>query len=766
MRLFLSIIFTFFLMSHTTSSVMAEELISKELVRLGWKASTEGDEKKLDELYERMMKAYGQIATAQNKSLKDFPARDAIENYNVMNDVATIIFIKAEFVMHQGKSAEAKVLFQEAIQSYPWAQAWDPSRGAHWSITEKSQASMDAIDGKVTKKKSRPKVPRTMPTLAFPGQDYVDFTEFGKFQNEGTAKYHYSILDYKGLIAAQGQGIYPNLSDIYKDPNYKKVLQEGRLKGSHWDFVDSDDMQAAVYKWATAPEPHGVKLFYLGVIFERAKMYAQAIKCYRSLTVFFPNTIAWTYWQTPWYPGQAAVAKIHHILYDHPELRMVYKGAKIRILNAYDNDPKNDVTITLPGTLEQLSERGFARLKSMKHEPVLIGKVVKKRGDGLVRLVKFTNGHWKLLIKNSPYTIKGITYVSTKIGQSADKSTITNWMEDDFNQNGKPDGPYDSWVDQNNNGIQDPDEPSVGDFKLMKDMGVNTIRIYKQPHKPNKEVLRKMFKEYGFRVILGDFLGKYTHGSGAAWSEGTDYENPEHLKKMMQSVKDMVMEFKDEPYVLMWLLGNENNYGVASNADKKPEAYFKFVNDVTKMIKSIDKDHPVALCNGDTLFLDKFAKYAPEVDMYAANVYRGDFGFGSFWDQVAEVADRPAFISEYGAPAYGGDHMTYEEAKKAQADYHKGNWRDILHNSAGFSDESVGNALGGVIFEWSDEWWKNYEPLQHDTKADVVGPFPGGYYYEEWFGIFGQGDGKSSPFLREKRDVFDTYQEFWNPAKR
>ena len=94
---------------------------------------------------------------------------------------------------------------------------------------------------------------------------------------------------------------------------------------------------------------------------------------------------------------------------------------------------------------------------------------------------------------------------------------------------------------------------------------------------------------------------------------------------MMASAQKMVMEFKDEPYVLMWLLGNENNYGVASNADKKPQAYFEFVNEVARWIKSVDPNHPVAVNNGDTLFLDIFAKYAPDVDIFAANVYRGDY---------------------------------------------------------------------------------------------------------------------------------------------
>ncbi len=764
----LSVLLTLLMLTAGVLPLWADGVSTQELVRLGWKASNENDLEALEKLGKQMADAYEVKALEQAQSLKEFPPRDKIDNYRIMNDAATLQFIHAEFLMYHGKSQEAKEAFLVAIKQYPWAQSWDPSRGAYWSVKEKSQASIDAIDGKVTEEKvQHAKSQKTMPTLAFPGDDVVDYTRYGKFQNAGTKDYHYSLFDNPGLAAAQGEAIYPNLTDIYKDPQYKKALQDGRLKGSHWDFVDSDDMQAAIYKWsATTEETAGVRLFYKGAIFERAHMYFEAIKCYQAIVVFFPNTVAWTYWQTPWYPGQAAIAKIKHIIREHPELRLVYKGAKIRIINGFDNDVKNDITVTSPGKITQLSEREFARLQGLKHEQVPVGKVVKKVGNGAVRLVKFANGHWQLLVRNKPYLIKGVTYGATKIGQSADKGTLSSWMDDDFNGNGKPDGPYDSWIDKNNNGVQDADEPIEGDFHLMKEMGVNTIRQYHHPLKPNKDVLRQMFKQYGFRVIMGDFLGKYAIGSGASWSDGTDYTNPVHRKNMMQSVRDMVMEYKDEPYVLFWLLGNENNYGVASNADKKPDEYFKFVNDVALMIKSIDKDHPVAVCNGDTLYLDKFAKHAPDVDIYGSNAYRGDFGFGSFWDQLVETADKPAFITEYGAPAYAGDHLSYEEAQEAQAAYHRSNWLDILHNSAGYDDDGVGNALGGVAFEWMDEWWKNYEPFGHDTKADTIGPFAGGYYYEEWFGLFGQGKGKNSPFLREPRKVVETYKKLWGSSKR
>lgn len=591
-----------------------------------------------------------------------------------------------------------------------------------------------------------------------------DYDRYGKFNNIGTREYYYKIVDEEGLAKAVGEGIWPNGISIYKDPEYQRYSKEGLLEGSHWDFVNIDDNQASFYKWALAEEEPGVAQFYTAMALEKAGLFEHAIKAYYACIVHFPNSVGWTYFQTPWYVGKVAVDKIMYITRNHPELGMKLVDANVFVDGSFDNSPYNDVVITNPGRIISCSPKEVAP-KRVSTEGL---KIVQRRGKFPTELVKYENGHWQFLVEGKPYIIKGISYFPVTVGQSPDEGNLSDWMNQDINGNGKPDSPYDAWVDKNLNNTQDPDEPSVGDFSLFKEIGANTLRLYH--HATNKELLRDLYKTYGIRVMMGDFLGMYCIGSGAKWEDGTDYTDEEQKKNMLESVKQMVLEYKDEPYILMWVLGNENNYGGTfghfggvGNAGKYPSEYYSFVNEVARWIKSVDPVHPVAICNGDLLFLDILAKYAPEIDILGVNSYRGAYGFEhSIWFDAKQVFDRPVVITEYGCPLYiEGKPTEYQEEK--QAEYHRGNWEGIYYNSCGYG---VGNSIGGVVFEWVDGWWKSGQPPRfsswmHEVKGNWIGPFPGNWSYEEWFGLTGQGDGTKSPFLRQLRKSFYEYKKMW-----
>jgi hypothetical protein len=600
----------------------------------------------------------------------------------------------------------------------------------------------------------------------------IDYSLYGVFKGIGTNKFSYKITNPAGLAAVVGEGVYPN-TEAVRNPKYMELVRNKIItQGDLWSHVNTDNPEADFFAWAvtkTVNDPRddkGIIQFFTAEALKSAGEYMQALKAYYAIILCFPNNACWSAdGSFVWYVGTAAMDRINVILREHPELGLSLRGAFIDIKNSDDTDLENDVVTVNPGKFIRTQSASVAQTASNL-------KIVSTLGTGKVKLVQYNNGQWQMLVDNKPYFVKGITYAPTKVGLYANvPGRETLWMRTDDNKNGKCDSAYDSWVDKNKNNKQDADEPSVGDFKLLKDMGVNTIRMYHslsktsyRPEEFNKTVLRDLYKTYGIRVIMGDFLGAYGIGSGAAI---TDYRDPKQKQQMKKIVHDMVMDQKDEPYILMWILGNENDMSLTNegvnvtntNAYKYPVEYASFVNEVAEMIHSLDPNHPVAVGNFSLKFLQQYYDYTPEIDVYGINSYSGRDGFGSLWQTINKQLDVPVLITEYGCDAF--NEAKKEEDQDAQSDYHKGNWSDIVYNS--FGNPGVGNSIGGVIFEWLDEWWKSStdSASDHDTMPQSALPFPDGWAHEEWFGVAGQGDGEHSPFLRDLRKVYFMYKNLW-----
>lgn len=410
----------------------------------------------------------------------------------------------------------------------------------------------------------------------------------------------------------------------------------------------------------------------------------------------------------------------------------------------------------------------------------LAKNIVEKRGEK-VQAVKYADGTWELLVSGEPYFIKGVVFAASKIGEDPAEATMRDWMTYDDNKNGKNDIAYETWVDANKNNKQDEDEKPIGDFQLLEDIGCNTIRLYHLPsdnkligdlytndpnielqynHAVNKELLRSLYKDHKIMVIMGSFLGAWTVGSGTTWKKGgTDYTNPEQCAKIKKSIQAMVLDNKDEPYVLMWQLGNENNIASWSqcNANKEPAAYAKLVGEIAEMIHQLDPDHPVAICDGDDggRLLKHYAKYAQAIDIVSYNCYRGMYGFSTLWNVVKQNFDRPVFISEYGCPAY---NKNKGEDEDFQAKYIKGCWQDIIANK-------YGNSIGGTVFEWLDLWWLNGSPWKHNPGTGMMAAFPDHTNHEEWYGLISMGNGSDS-LMRQKRKAYDYLQSTWRKENK
>lgn len=386
-----------------------------------------------------------------------------------------------------------------------------------------------------------------------------------------------------------------------------------------------------------------------------------------------------------------------------------------------------------------------------------------------VETVKLGPGQWELHVDGQSYFIKGVVYNFYTVGDDHNKGTLRDWSVLDSNGNARVDVAYDSWVDQNSNNQQDDDEPAVGDWQLLKDMGANTIRVYQMPsidgridhlytapgarltfsHPPNKELFRNLYHRYGIMVAVGHFFGEWAIGSGARWEDGTDFTDPVQRKNLLECIRVMVEEHKDEPYTLIWIIGNENfNPRDQDNAESVVEAFLTLVNEAAQLIHQIDPNHPVAICNLADQHIADIQRYCPDVDIFGVNIYSRTFD--PLWKKARAYFDRPVLITEYGLPVLTDNGAIHE---KRQALHHQASWQDIVANRYG--GPGVGNSIGGTLFIWCDQWSLSGDGNSHDDGGKT--PVPG----EEWFGVTSQGDGSHSPFMRQLRHSYRMYQTLW-----
>lgn len=292
------------------------------------------------------------------------------------------------------------------------------------------------------------------------------------------------------------------------------------------------------------------------------------------------------------------------------------------------------------------------------------------------------------------------------------------------------------------------------EMSLLKNMGVNVIRQYMGI--PSKWI-KYIYEKYGIYTVLNHSFGRYGLTIDGAWVQNTDYANPKTEILLLSEVKQMVAQYKNTPGLLMFLLGNENNYGLfwegAETEDipveerkstQKAKALYQLFNKAAVEMKSLDTTHPVAMCNGDLLFLDIIAKECQDVDVLAVNAYRGST-FTDAFQRVKKEYGKPLMFSEFGADAFNA--KANKEDQKSQAYYDVENWKDIYSNAAGLGKSE--NCIGGFTFQFSDGWWK-YKQTEnlgvHDSNASWSN---GGYQSdfekgennmnEEWFGICAKG---------------------------
>ncbi len=246
------------------------------------------------------------------------------------------------------------------------------------------------------------------------------------------------------------------------------------------------------------------------------------------------------------------------------------------------------------------------------------------------------------------------------------------------------------------------------DAKLMQEAGINTVRTYEPI--VDVEVL-DILLEHGIYVINTIYP-----------SYGTSID----------TVLNRVDKLKEHEAILMWALGNEWNYN-GLYADLSLIDSRNKINEVATKIKEIDSTRPITTMYGN-MPTKHTVDMMPSIDVWGLNVYSGD-SFGTIFSSWGKISDKPMYISEYGADAWNSIIDATDEESQAYATRKLTD--EILSQSQLVYPDNI--SIGGTIFSFSDEWWKDpsgsLDTQDNGGFAPGGGPYPDSVFNEEYWGI-------------------------------
>ena len=192
---------------------------------------------------------------------------------------------------------------------------------------------------------------------------------------------------------------------------------------------------------------------------------------------------------------------------------------------------------------------------------------------------------------------------------------------------------------------------------------------------------------HGVTVALGLPMRPERHGF--------DYDDAVAVAAQRESFRDDILRYRDHPALLAWIVGNELNHGYTN------PRVFDAVEDVVRMIRELDPNHPVttALAGFNTDVLAEALARAPSLDFLSFQLYGGLF---SLPEGIRSSGfTQPFMITEWGTIGYWEMEKTswgapVELTSSEKADVILRAWREVL---AGLDEQLVGS----YVFFWGQK---------------------------------------------------------------
>lgn len=117
--------------------------------------------------------------------------------------------------------------------------------------------------------------------------------------------------------------------------------------------------------------------------------------------------------------------------------------------------------------------------------------------------------------------------------------------------------------------------------------------------------------KYGLTVLLGLDVARERHGF--------NYDDTVAVRKQLDKIRQEVLKYKDHPALLAWGIGNE------LNLQYKNTKVWDAVNEISKMIHSLDPNHPTTtvLAGVNKHVVDLLKTKTTDIDLLSVNTYGG-----------------------------------------------------------------------------------------------------------------------------------------------
>jgi len=175
---------------------------------------------------------------------------------------------------------------------------------------------------------------------------------------------------------------------------------------------------------------------------------------------------------------------------------------------------------------------------------------------------------------------------------------------------------------------------------------------------------------------------------------GFDYDNTNAVAKQFELLKSQVLQYRNHPALLLWVIGNE------LNMEKNPKVW-DAVNDLSRMIHELDPNHPttttLAGFKPETVNLVKTR--APDLDFISFQMYSDIINLPKYLR--AASWDKPYLVTEWGATGHWECGKTawgapIENDSTTKADLYEKRFRAVIEPDQKF-------CLGSFVFLWGNK---------------------------------------------------------------